>query len=188
MCPQQLISSTIAHAGLDDIRPFFFRQGNINMHMSTRVQASLKRRFDYIFNDENKYPGAPSVNVHTIDKASPFSLGNKQMVPIEVMHYKMPVLWYRIDNFAYLTDVKTIAPEEKDKLKNLNVLVVNALRIEPHPSHLNLDEALALIEELKPNRTYLTHISHLLGFNVEVEKSLPQNVFLAYDNLEITTK
>ena len=131
---------------------------------------------------------APSVNVHTIDKASPFSLGNKQMVPIEVMHYKMPVLGYRIYNFAYLTDVKTIAPEEKDKLKNLDVLVVNALRIEPHPSHLNLDEALALIEELKPNRTYLTHISNLLGFHVEVEKSLPQNVFLAYDNIEITTK
>ena len=175
-------------AGLDDIRPFFFRQGNINMYMSARVQTSLKRRFDYIFNDENKYPGAPSVNVHAIDKASPFSLGNKQMVPIEVMHYKMPVLGYRIDNFAYLTDVKTIAPEEKDKLKNLDVLVVNALRIEPHPSHLNLEEALALIEELKPNRAYLTHISHLLGFHAEVEKSLPQNVFLAYDNLEITTK
>jgi phosphoribosyl 1,2-cyclic phosphate phosphodiesterase len=175
-------------AGLDDIRPFFFRQGNINMNMSVRVQASLKRRFDYIFNDENKYPGAPSVNVHAIDKAFPFILGNKQMVPIEVMHYKTPVLGYRIDNFAYLTDVKTIAPEEKEKLKNLDVLVVNALRIEPHPSHLNLEEALALIEELKPNRAYLTHISHLLGFHAEVERSLPQNVFLAYDNLEITTK
>ena len=110
------------------------------------------------------------------------------MVPIEVMHYKMPVLGYRIDNFAYLTDVKTIAQEEKDKLKNLDVLVVNALRIEPHPSHLNLEEALALIEELKPNRAYLTHISHLLGFHAEVEKSLPEHVFLAYDNLEITTK
>jgi phosphoribosyl 1,2-cyclic phosphate phosphodiesterase len=174
-------------AGLDDIRPFFFRQGNINMHMSARVKSSLKQRFDYIFNDENKYPGAPSVNVHTIDKASSFRLGNKEMIPVEVMHHKMPVLGYRIDDFAYLTDVKTIAPEEKDKLKNLDVLVVNALRIEPHPSHLNLEEALALIEELKPNRAYLTHISHLLGFHTEVEKHLPKNVFLAYDNLEITT-
>ena len=163
-------------AGLDDIRPFFFRQGNINMHMSARVRAYLKRRFDYIFNDENKYPGAPSVNVHAIDKASPFSLGNKQMVPIEVMHYKMPVLGYRIDNFAYLTDVKTIAPEEKDKLKNLDVLVVNALRIEPHPSHLNLEEALALIEELKPNLAYLTHISHLLGFQeIQLHSRLNKN-------------
>jgi phosphoribosyl 1,2-cyclic phosphate phosphodiesterase len=99
----------------------------------------------------------------------------------------MPVMGYRIDDFAYLTDVKTIADEEKDKLKGLDVLVVNALRIEPHPSHLNLDEALALIEKLRPKRAYLTHISHLLGFHAEVEKDLPKNVFLAYDNLEITT-
>ena len=174
-------------AGLDDIRPFFFRQGNINMFMSERVQVSLKQRFDYIFNDENKYPGTPSVNVHTIEKASPFNLGDKKVIPIEVMHYKMPVMGYRIDHFAYLTDVKTIAQEEKDKLRNLDVLVVNALRIEPHPSHLNLEEALDLIAELKPNRAYLTHISHLLGFHAEVEKNLPENVFLAYDNLEITT-
>ena len=105
-------------AGLDDIRPFFFRQGNINMYMSARVQASLKQRFDYIFNDENKISWG-LVNVHTIDKANPFCLGNKKMVPIEVLHYNMPVMGYRIDNFAYLTDVKTIAPEEKDKLKGL---------------------------------------------------------------------
>lgn len=157
------------------------------MHMSSRVQASLKQRFDYIFNDENKYPGAPSVNVHSIDKSTPFMLGDKQAIPIEVMHYKMPVMGYRIDDFAYLTDVKTIAEEEKHKLANLDVLVVNALRIEPHPSHLNLEEALALIEELKPKRAYLTHISHLLGFHEEVEKDLPENVFLAYDNLEITS-
>ena len=174
-------------AGLDDIRPFFFRQGNINMHMTERVQASLNKRFDYIFNDENKYPGTPSVNVHTIEKASSFNLGNKKVIPVEVMHYKMPVMGYRIDYFAYLTDVKTIAKEEKDKLRNLDVLVVNALRIEPHPSHLNLEEALDLIAELKPNRAYLTHISHLLGFHADIEKNLPENVFLAYDNLEITT-
>ena len=174
-------------AGLDDIRPFFFRQGNINMHMTERVQASLNKRFDYIFNDENKYPGTPSVNVHTIEKASFFNLGNKKVIPVEVMHYKMPVMGYRIDHFAYLTDVKTIAKEEKDKLRNLDVLVVNALRIEPHPSHLNLEEALDLIAELKPNRAYLTHISHLLGFHADIEKNLPENVFLAYDNLEITT-
>ena len=172
-------------AGLDDIRPFFFRQGNINMHMSARVQASLKQRFDYIFNDKNKYPGAPSVNVYSIDKSSPFKLGDKQVIPIEVMHHKMPVMGYRIDDFAYLTDVKTIADEEKDKLKGLDVLVVNALRIEPHPSHLNLDEALALIEKLRPKRAYLTHISHLLGFHEAIQKKLPKNVFLAYDGLEI---
>lgn len=174
-------------AGLDDIRPFFFRQGKINMHMSTRVQAALKKRFDYILNDENKYPGAPSVAIQSIDKNTPFLLGNKTVTPVEVMHHKMSVLGYRVDDFAYLTDVKTITKEEKAKLNNLEVLVVNALRIEPHPSHLNLDEALTLIEELNPKRAYLTHISHLLGFHAEVEKTLPEHVFLAYDNLEITT-
>jgi len=174
-------------AGLDDIRPFFFRQGKINMHMSTRVQMALKKRFDYILNDENKYPGAPSVAIQSIDKNTPFQLGNKTVTPVEVIHHKMSVLGYRIDDFAYLTDVKTITKEEKAKLNNLEVLVVNALRIEPHPSHLNLDEALTLIEELNPKRAYLTHISHLLGFHAEVEKTLPEHVFLAYDNLEITT-
>ncbi len=174
-------------AGLDDIRPFFFRQGKINMHMTTRVKDALTKRFDYIFKDENKYPGAPSVLVQSIDKNTPFLLGNKTVTPVEVMHHKMPVMGYRISNFAYLTDVKTIAEEEKEKLKKLDVLVLNALRIAPHMSHLNLEEALDLIEELQPKRAYLTHISHLLGFHAEVEKTLPAYVFIAYDNLEITT-
>ena len=174
-------------AGIDDIRPFFFRQGKIEMYMSDRVHASLEQRFDYIFNDENKYPGAPSVQVNKIEAASPFHLAEKKVIPIEVTHYKMPVFGYRIDDFAYLTDVKTIASSEKEKLKNLDVLVLNALRIDPHPSHLNLEEALALIEELQPKRAYLTHISHLLGFHDEVEANLPDGVFLAYDNLQISS-
>ena len=173
-------------AGMDDIRPFFFRQGNIDLYMPQAVHRSLKQRFGYIFNDENKYPGAPSVNVQEIAKQQPFTLKNKTVIPIEVMHYKLPVMGYRLDNFAYLTDVKSIAPIEKEKLKGLEVLVLNALRIDPHPSHLNLEEALALIEELNPQRAYLTHISHLLGFHDEVQASLPANVFLAYDTLQIT--
>ena len=172
-------------AGLDDIRPFFFRQGKIDMYMSERVHSSLVRRFDYIFNDENKYPGAPSVNVTHVEKSASFTLKQKQIIPIEVQHHKLPVLGYRIENFAYLTDVKTIAEEEKLKLKDLDVLVLNALRIEAHPSHLNLAEALDLIDELQPKRAYLTHISHLLGFHDDVQATLPENVFLAYDNLEI---
>ena len=172
-------------AGLDDIRPFFFRQGNIKMWMSDRVHQSLKRRFDYIFNDENKYPGAPSVDVQKVDSTAPFTVEGKSIMPIEVMHNNLPVLGYRIENFAYLTDVKTIAEKEMEKLKQLDVLVVNALRIEAHPSHLNLEEALHLIEVLQPKKAYLTHISHLLGFHAEVEKSLPSNVFLAYDGLTL---
>ncbi len=173
-------------AGIDDIRPFYFRQGNIDLYMPQDVHSSLKQRFGYIFNDENKYPGAPSVNVQQVDKQQSFALQNKTVIPIEVMHHKLPVMGYRIDNFAYLTDVKTIAAEEKEKLKGLDVLVLNALRIDPHPSHLNLDEALALIRELRPKRAYLTHISHLLGFHDEVAQALPTNVFLAYDTLQIT--
>lgn len=172
-------------AGLDDIRPFFFRQGKINMWMSPRVHQELIRRFDYIFSDKNKYPGAPSVHVEHVEKQHPFFLDGKKVTPIEVMHHRLPVLGYRIENFAYLTDVKTIDKEGVDALQGLEVLVINALRIEPHPSHLNLSEALALIDQLTPQKAYLTHISHLLGFHAEVEKELPPNVFLAYDNLEI---
>lgn len=174
-------------AGMDDIRPFFFRQGNIDLFMTSDVHASLKQRFGYIMNDKNKYPGAPSVNVQQINKTSPFVLNNKTVIPIEVMHHKLPVTGYRLDDFAYLTDVKTIAADEKEKLTGLDVLVLSVLRIDPHPSHLNLEEALILIDELKPKRTYLTHISHLLGFHDEVQASLPENVFLAYDTLQITT-
>ena len=173
-------------AGLDDIRPFFFRQGKIDLFLTKRVENALKKRFDYILNDENKYPGAPSVKLHSIDKTKPFQLQNKTVIPLEVMHHSLPVTAFRIDDFAYLTDVKTIAETEKNKLQNLEVLVVNALRIDAHPSHLNLEEALELITELKPKRAYLTHISHLLGFHEEVEKTLPNNVFLAYDNLQLT--
>ena len=153
--------------------------------MSPRVHKELTRRFDYIFSDKNKYPGAPSVHVEHVEKQHSFFLDGKKVTPIEVMHHRLPVLGYRIENFAYLTDVKSIDKEGLDALQGLEVLVINALRIEPHPSHLNLSEALALIDQLAPQRAYLTHISHLLGFHAEVEKELPPNVFLAFDNLEI---
>lgn len=174
-------------AGMDDIRPFFFRQGEIDMFMTERVHNSLIQRFSYILSDENKYPGAPSVNVERINPKTTFSLANKTVTPINVMHHSFPVTGYRIDDFAYLTDVKTISDNERQKLNNLDVLVINALRIEPHPSHLNLEEALAIINALQPKRAYLTHISHLLGFHDEVQKQLPKNVFLAYDTLQITS-
>lgn len=175
-------------AGLDDIRPFYFRQGNITMVMTPRVHASLVQRFSYILSDENKYPGAPSVNVELIHPNRSFALGNKAVMPINVMHHRFPVTGFRIDNFAYLTDVKTIAEDECEKLYGLDVLVVNALRIEPHPSHLNLEEALQLIDKLKPQRAYLTHISHLLGFHEQVQQNLPEHVYLAYDTLQIKSQ
>ena len=114
-----------------------------------------------------------------------FELNGVKVTPIEVLHGKLPVTAYRFNDIAYLTDVKTIATEEKEKLKNLDVLIVNALRIEEHATHFNLKEALAFVDEIKPKRTYFTHISHKLGFHSEVEKQLPENVFLAFDGLQI---
>jgi|TARA_B110000305_G_C19409156_1_gene624420 phosphoribosyl 1,2-cyclic phosphate phosphodiesterase len=173
-------------AGIDDIRPFFFKQGDISVFGSKRVLDNLSKRFDYIFSKINKYPGAPSVNATEI--LSSFEFNDKIIIPIEVMHNQLPVLGYRIDYFAYLTDVKTISDAELDKLNDLDVLVISALRIEPHPNHLNLKEALAMIKYIAPKRAYITHISHLMGFHDEVSKKLPPNVFLAYDNLTITSE
>ena len=172
-------------AGLDDIRPFFFRQGDIPVYGSKQVLDNLNLRFGYIFSAENKYPGAPSVEQHVIDSNTPFLFKNKTIVPVEVYHNTLAVMGFRIDNFCYLTDVKTIADVEQQKLKNLDILVLSALRIDSHPNHLNLEEALEMIEKLKPKKAYFTHISHLMCFHDEVSKNLPSNVFLAYDTLTV---
>tara|TARA_R110001583_G_scaffold4351_2_gene25168 strand:- start:2578 stop:3351 length:774 start_codon:yes stop_codon:yes gene_type:complete len=174
-------------AGLDDLRPYSFQLGAVPIYAHKRVLSNLESRFNYIFNDENKYPGAPSVQQIEIKNTS-FLIENLEVTPIEVQHGKLTIFGFRFKNIAYLTDVKTISEEEKLKLKNLDVLIINAIRHKPHRSHLNLDEALALVNELKPKKTYLTHISHHLGFHSEVEKSLPKNVYLAYDELVIVIK
>lgn len=172
-------------AGLDDIRPFNFSHGSISIYGHQRVLNNLKKRYDYIFETINKYPGAPTVNPIEIKNNEAFNLGGIEIIPINVMHGNLQVFGYRIKSFAYLTDVKTIDNQEIEKLKNLEVLVVNALREEHHNTHFNLKEALDFIELVKPKKTYLTHISHHLGFHDEVQNKLPENVFLAYDNLEI---
>ncbi|MFV5698021.1 MBL fold metallo-hydrolase [Flavobacterium sp. ZT3R17] len=173
-------------AGLDDIRPFNFKQGEIPIYAHQRVIDNLKRRFDYVFETVNRYPGAPSVKTVEVVNNQPFSIGNKTVIPIDVMHAGLQVFGYRIDDFAYLTDVKTIEESEIEKLKNLKVLVINALREESHIAHFNLQEALDFITLVQPEKAYITHISHILGFHEEVQKRLPKNVFLAYDNLQIT--
>ena len=173
-------------AGLDDIRPFFFKQGNIPIYGHQRVLKNLERRFDYIFETENRYPGAPGVLPIEVQNNSPISFGNKVVEPIDVMHGNLQVFGYRFDQFAYLTDVKTVTKEEIAKLQDVEVLVINALREEPHDTHFNLQEALDFITIVRPKRAYLTHISHILGFHEEVQQKLPENVFLAYDNLIIT--
>ncbi len=172
-------------AGLDDIRPFYFRQGNIKIFAHERVIKSLSKRFDYIFETENKYPGAPTLDINIIEN-TPFFLNNLCVIPVNAMHHQVQVFGFRFNDFAYLTDIKTVEKTEIEKIKNIKILVINALRIEPHISHFNLKEALQFIEQVKPKIAYITHISHLLGFHEEVEKSLPKGVFLAYDNLQIT--
>jgi phosphoribosyl 1,2-cyclic phosphate phosphodiesterase len=171
-------------AGLDDIRPFFFRQGDIPVFAHKRVLKALRSRFDYIFTSENKYPGAPGVTEFEIDN-KPFVFEGLTITPIDFRHNRLQVFGFRFEDFAYLTDLKSIEDEEVEKLRDVKVLVVNALRREPHHSHFNLEEALEFIERVKPQTAYLTHISHLLGFHDEVEKELPENVHLAYDNLKI---
>jgi len=173
-------------AGMDDIRPFNFRQGPMPIYGHQRLLENLARRFDYIFETENKYPGAPSVHAIEVINNQSFPVGNKMAIPINVLHGNLQVFGYRIGDFAYLTDVKTIEPAEIKKLKGIKVLVVNALREEAHQSHFNLQEALDFITLVQPERTYLTHISHTFGFHADIQKKLPNNVFVAYDNLEIT--
>ncbi|MNJ98087.1 Phosphoribosyl 1,2-cyclic phosphodiesterase [compost metagenome] len=173
-------------AGIDDIRPFVFRQGDMPVYAHERVVESLKKRFEYIFEEENRYPGAPSVHIHEVNPAENFVLGNKTVVPIAVMHGDLEIFAYRIGDFAYMTDVKYVTEEEIAKLKGVKVLVVSALREEPHDTHFNLQEALDFIKIIQPERAYLTHISYIMGFHAEVQEKLPKNVFLAYDNLQIT--
>lgn len=169
-------------AGLDDMRPFSFQMGAVPIYAQKRVLTYLATRFDYIFNENNKYPGAPSVLQNEITDV-PFTIGNNEIIPINVIHGNLSILGYRFDKFAYLTDVKTISNAEIDKLKNLDVLVLSCIRHKPHRSHLNLEEALDMIKKISPKKAYLTHISQYMGFHQEVEQTLPENVFLAYDEL-----
>jgi len=174
-------------AGLDDIRPFFFKQKkDIPIYAHQRVLESLKRRFDYIFETENKYPGSPSVETFEVVNNKNFVIGQTEIITINVDHGNLQVFGYRIKDFVYLTDVKTIETLEIEKLKGVKVLVINALREEPHHSHFSLQDALDFITLVQPEKAYLTHISHLMGFHDEVQAKLPKNVFLAYDNLKIT--
>lgn len=174
-------------AGLDDIRPFFFKQKkDIPVYGDARVLDNLRMRFDYIFETENKYPGAPGVETFVVKNNESFNVNGTEIVPIKANHGNIDVFGYRIQDFVYLTDVKTVDASEIEKMKGVKILVVNALREEAHHSHFNLQDALDFIHLVQPERAYLTHISHHLGFHEEVQKRLPENVFLAYDNLKIT--
>jgi phosphoribosyl 1,2-cyclic phosphate phosphodiesterase len=171
-------------AGLDEVKAFnFINKMRMPVYVTENVKLALYREFAYIF-AEVQYPGIPQVDVYDFDNA-PFRVGDILLEPINVLHYKLPVKGFRINNFAYITDANQIPEEEKKKLKDLDVLVLNALRREPHLSHFTLEEAVALVKELKPRKAYFTHISHQLGLHKEVSKELPDNIELATDRLQL---
>lgn len=169
-------------AGLDDIRPFnYLLKKNIAIYATERVQNALRKEFSYIFSDVH-YPGLPQIDLHTIE-SDVFHIGETSIIPLEVMHHKLPVLGFRINDFTYITDAKTISEETVAKIRGTKILVINALQKEGHISHFTLDEAVAFAEKIEAGTTYLTHISHNLGLHAAVEKELPANIKLAYDGL-----
>ena len=171
-------------AGLDDVRAYnYVLQSPMDIYAEERVQDVLHQEFAYIF-AETKYPGVPELDIYTIDE-KPFTIDKTNVIPIRAMHMYLPILGFRIGRLAYLTDVNYISENEIDKLRGLDCFVVNGLRKEPHISHFTLQEALTLIDVVKPSRAYITHISHQMGLHQQVQAELPPNVFLAYDEMEI---
>lgn len=170
--------------GLDDIRAFNWVQKQAtDIYAEERVQIAIRRIFDYVFANF-KYPGIPQMHLHLIEN-KPFMIGSLEVIPIRGFHYKLPVFGFRFGKIAYVTDVNRLEAAEIDKLRGLEVLVVNALRKEEHISHYNLNQALEVIAEVKPVKAYLTHMSHQMGFHKEVQAELPENVFLAHDGLQL---
>lgn len=171
-------------AGFDDIRAFnFIHKRKMDVYASARVQEAIRREFAYIFSDF-KYPGIPEINLFLLENKET-TIHGLTFMPIEVMHYKLPVFGFRINDFTYITDANYISDTEKEKIKGTKVLVLSALRREPHISHFNLEQAVELALELKAEKTYFTHISHQLGLHDDVQKELPAGIELAYDGLTL---
>ncbi len=171
-------------AGMDDIRAFNYTMKKpVDIYASEQVQETIQREFSYIFSGLD-YPGLPQLTFHTIG-LKPFDAQGVQVIPIQVMHYKLPVLGFRFGDFTYITDANFISDEEKKKIAGSKVLVLNALRREEHISHFTLGEAVQLAQELGAEKTYFTHISHQMGLHEEVNKELPPGMELAYDGLKV---
>ncbi len=172
-------------SGLDDVRAFNFKQ-NIDMPVygTHDVLEQLKTEYHYIFANRN-YPGIPRINLFEITEEEIFSIDQLKITPLPVIHYKLPVLGYRFDNFSYITDANFISDETLERLEGTEILVLNALQREPHVSHFNLTGAIKMVEKIKPLKTYFTHISHRLGLHTDVQKELPPGIYLAYDGLQI---
>lgn len=171
-------------AGMDDVRAFNYKQNQaIDVYADELVETALRREFPYIF-AEHKYPGIPQITLNPITD-EPFSIGDINFVPINVMHYRLPIKGYRIKDFTYITDAKTISETEKEKIRGSKILVINALQKETHISHFTLAEAIAFANQIGAEKTYFTHISHRLGRHEDVSKELPLGIELAYDGLKL---
>ncbi|MBN2616362.1 MAG: MBL fold metallo-hydrolase [Bacteroidales bacterium] len=172
-------------AGLDDVRSFnYIYRKAMNIYAMERDQEAIRKEFSYAFG-EDRYPGVPDMNLITLTE-EPFKLGDLDIIPLPVLHMKMQVMGFRIGDFSYITDTNYIPGETLEKIAGSKIIVLNALRKKPHPSHFNLEEAVKVLEFLRPEKAYLTHISHLLGFHDDVQKELPDFIDLAYDGLKIT--
>ncbi len=173
------------YAGLDDIRPFnFFSGKSMPIYANAITQVAIKRDFYYAF-ESNKDAGLPEMQLHTIEEDKPFIIGDMELTPIQVMHREMPVLGFRIGNFTYITDANYIAPASIEKIKGSKLLILNALRPEPHPTHFTLSEAISMTKTLDVPQTYFTHFSHQIGLHALVDPNLPEGISMAYDGLEI---
>ena len=171
-------------AGLDEVKAFnFFNKMRMPVYATERVQDALKREFAYIF-AEDKYPGIPEIDVYTVTDEL-IKIKDIELLPIDVIHYRLPVKAYRIKDFTYITDANYISEEEKEKIKGSKIIVINSLRREEHVSHYTFQQAIDLMKELNPEKAYFTHISHQLGLHEEVSKELPSFIELAYDGLQI---
>ena len=171
-------------AGLDDVRAYnFFNHKPMELYANSLTEEAIKREFAYAFSDK-KYPGIPNLNINTIDN-NPFYIGDIFIQPILVWHIKMPVLGFRMGDFTYITDANKIEADELKKIIGSKVLVLNALRKEKHISHFNLNEAVALAQQLQIPKTYFTHLSHQMGLHAEVSAELPEGIFLGWDGLKV---
>lgn len=172
-------------AGLDDIRAFNYKQqSEIDIYAHRRVQDALKKEFHYIFSGNN-YPGIPQLKLNDILENESFTAAGIEILPVSVMHFQLPIFGFRIGDFTYITDAKTISEDQKEKIKGSEILVINALQKESHISHFTLSEALHFAAEINAPKTYLTHISHRMGTHHEISRELPEGVFMAYDGLEL---
>ena len=178
-------------AGLDDVRAFNFVDypeiHRVDIYAAPYTTQTVLKVFDYAF-AKNKYRGVPEIDLHTIDIERPFCIGDIEIIPIAGKHSRFDVTGYRIGKLAYLTDFKEIADDEMAKLSGVDVLVVNALRFEPHDSHFCVEDALRLIERIAPREAYLTHMSHEIGLYDQAQSRLPEGVRFAYDGLKIEVK